>query len=450
MDLSFLSGEGGVQLPDPMAQAAKGITLADMMTRSQIAQHTLLQQQRADAASNALNAVLPEVHAAGYSPEAINAAIQKAPQSAGLLLDALDKKRKSEADYRKTIAGAQKDETEAKMKVAGSLGNEAMWLAEHPNLSPEMVGNFMKKVAANGLQDIITPLPFQQWSDPQAARQNLASAGNAFYEVKDRITAAEVKRNHLATEAMTAAENQSQAQRRLAETAIGWGHVNVARDRLAYDKDAGKRPSVQADADGNLWAVNPVTGMAKAITLEDGTALNRGSKAPTEAQANAILFGTRAVDSDKALLAMQEGGFDPTTKQFGRDMVVSGRLLTNWMASEQGQQYINVGKNFVAAALRRESGAAINEGEWKMGQMLYIPMPGDKPAQLAAKARNRQLVIEGIRASVGDRMAANIDKALASVGGDPVAGPRSSSGAIRVPGAKVPIQGLGGITITPE
>jgi hypothetical protein len=386
--------------------------------------------------------MLPDVYGANFSDESMRQAIQREPTSAGSLLDMLDKKRKSDADYRKTMAGAQKDETESKMKVADKLGNEAFWLSQHPKLSPEMVGNYMKKIAANGLQDVITPIPFQAWGDPEAARTYLAGAGNAFYEIKDRIAAEETQRSHLVDESARAGNYASEAERRKAETSIGWANAGVARDRLAYEKESGKRPTIQADADGNLFTVNPVSGTAKPVTLEGGAPMNKGTKAPTEAQANAILFGTRAIDSDKALLSMQANGFDPNTKTFARDMATNGRLLTNWMTSEAGQQYLTIGKNFTAAALRRESGAAINEGEWKMGQLLYIPMPGDKQATLQEKAHNRQLVIQGLKASVGERMSAQMDKALSNMPeGDPQ---RTSSGAITQPNV---IQGLDGIVI---
>jgi hypothetical protein len=79
------------------------------------------------------------------------------------------------------------------------------------------------------------------------------------------------------------------------------------------------------------------------------------------------------------------------------------------MASADGQKYINAGKNFVAATLRKESGAQISESEWADGMQRYIPMPGDSDEVRTQKMRNRELVAKGFRVGAG-RGAPEIDK----------------------------------------
>ncbi len=130
------------------------------------------------------------------------------------------------------------------------------------------------------------------------------------------------------------------------------------------------------------------------------------TKPLTEGQSKAVMFTTRMAAMDDQLNAST---YDPTGKgaAFDRwatsDGWTSG-MLTNWMASDGGQTYINQGKNFVAATLRKESGATITEEEWKQGQNLYIPMPGDSKDVVEQKAYNRQLAIEGMKAEAGDAM----------------------------------------------
>lgn len=121
----------------------------------------------------------------------------------------------------------------------------------------------------------------------------------------------------------------------------------------------------------------------------------------TEQQGNATMFGIRAVQMDKTLKDMEEKGFDPTGLGMAKDMATAGRIGTNWMASAPGQQYVNAGKNFVAAVLRKESGATITDSEWASGTQLYVPMPGDNKAVLEQKKENRRLAISGMKTVAG-------------------------------------------------
>jgi hypothetical protein len=125
-----------------------------------------------------------------------------------------------------------------------------------------------------------------------------------------------------------------------------------------------------------------------------------GGKPATESQSNAVMFGIRAVDTDKTLRDMEQT-YKPTGLGALKDMTTQGKPMSNWMASDEGQKYFNAGKNFVAAIMRKESGAQINESEWAMGTALYVPMPGDSKQVLTQKKRNRELAIQGLKAAAG-------------------------------------------------
>lgn len=137
-----------------------------------------------------------------------------------------------------------------------------------------------------------------------------------------------------------------------------------------------------------------------------GTTLNQAREAGyrykdetlNESQSNATMFYSRAKEMDAAL---SSSNYNPTGVQAAFDRMASGPALTNWMASGEGQAYINQGKNFVAAILRKESGAAITNDEWTMGQQLYVDMPGDSAELRAQKAQNRKIAIEGIKVAAG-------------------------------------------------
>lgn len=122
----------------------------------------------------------------------------------------------------------------------------------------------------------------------------------------------------------------------------------------------------------------------------------------TEDQSKGTMFYNRAAEMDKFL---RESEYDPTGIGAAFDRATEGSQLTGWAATGKGQEYVTQGKNFVAAILRKESGATITETEWQQGQDLYIPMPQDKPERIAAKARNREIAIQGLKVSAGEGVA---------------------------------------------
>jgi hypothetical protein len=68
----------------------------------------------------------------------------------------------------------------------------------------------------------------------------------------------------------------------------------------------------------------------------------------------------------------------------------------NSAKSTERQQMEQAQRNFINAQLRRESGAAISEGEFANARQQYFPQPGDKPEVIAQKRINRQEVISGM------------------------------------------------------
>lgn len=195
----LLSGRG-IQLPDPMERAGRMISLAQLTDESFLRRMQIQQAQDAQRTQQALNAALPIAVQGGFSPDAIQTAVRANPAAAQGLLKYADERRKAQADLAKSEAETRFKDIEAKLKVADRLGNEAQWLSDHPNLQPEMVANFMKKVAANGLENIITPIPMQAWTDPVKAREALRAAGSLFYDIKDRVSQTETGRHNRATE----------------------------------------------------------------------------------------------------------------------------------------------------------------------------------------------------------------------------------------------------------
>lgn len=114
----------------------------------------------------------------------------------------------------------------------------------------------------------------------------------------------------------------------------------------------------------------------------------------TEDQSKATMFYHRASNMDQELSAST---YNPAGIRGFFDRATAGDPVTNWAASGAGQEYVNQGKNFIAAILRKESGATITPAEWEQGQQLYIPMPGDAPQVIEQKAQNRKLAVETLK-----------------------------------------------------
>tara|TARA_R110000744_G_scaffold246381_1_gene362883 strand:- start:2005 stop:3627 length:1623 start_codon:yes stop_codon:yes gene_type:complete len=72
------------------------------------------------------------------------------------------------------------------------------------------------------------------------------------------------------------------------------------------------------------------------------------------------------------------------------------------MLTEEGQQFYAASRNFAAAALRKESGAAISDGEYLGYMQQYFPQVGDSEQTISNKQSLRATVIQGMIAESGD------------------------------------------------
>jgi hypothetical protein len=80
-----------------------------------------------------------------------------------------------------------------------------------------------------------------------------------------------------------------------------------------------------------------------------------------------------------------------TTQEFFRDL-----------AGDDGAEYISEARNFIALALRQDSGAAISMAEWRMEYPRYFPVPGESAGSIEAKRRIRREIVTAARKASGD------------------------------------------------
>lgn len=131
-----------------------------------------------------------------------------------------------------------------------------------------------------------------------------------------------------------------------------------------------------------------------------------GQKPLTEVQGKAALFGARAAEADKVLTEM-EGKYSRVglaAKQGAEGTWGVGGMLGaagNAMLSDNAQKVQQAQNDFVNAVLRQESGAAISQSEFDNARKQYFPVPGDSPAVVVQKARNRRTAILGFKNIAG-------------------------------------------------
>ena len=123
-----------------------------------------------------------------------------------------------------------------------------------------------------------------------------------------------------------------------------------------------------------------------------------GNKNPTEAQASAESYFDRA-----SLAHPMLNEFTPETlpTAWGRFVTDPRGLVPedvgNLLASPEAKKWRANAEGFISAALRRESGAAIGDSEFKSYAKFLIPAPNDDTQTLALKRMYRESMLRGLQ-----------------------------------------------------
>jgi hypothetical protein len=113
----------------------------------------------------------------------------------------------------------------------------------------------------------------------------------------------------------------------------------------------------------------------------------------TKEQSDAVQFSDRMGFNNQIVDKLSETGFDPTSLK----TTAQNFFLPNRLKPEALQSYVAAKDNWITAALRKESGAAIAQSEYKHANAEYFPQDGDSPAVVKQKAALRELAEEDIR-----------------------------------------------------
>ena len=143
------------------------------------------------------------------------------------------------------------------------------------------------------------------------------------------------------------------------------------------------------------------------VTLNNKLKEQRGSKGKSlsEAQGNAFAYSERMRANNRVIDQMEIRGLVPENDilntllvSWGKDNEVD---FWNVVVDPEYQQFKSAADNFIRATLRKESGAAISESEYKGAFRDYIPRMGDSPGLVKQKRRLRIGVANVMRRQSG-------------------------------------------------
>jgi hypothetical protein len=152
-------------------------------------------------------------------------------------------------------------------------------------------------------------------------------------------------------------------------------------------------------------------GMAIRTTPEGGVEFVQGAGAATqfrEQESKDIIYAARAEGALSAL--------DPVADQLAN----LGPRLLEYVPLGQGRQFQdpmfqianNAGLEFLAAILRKDTGAAITAQEIEIYGQTYLPQPGDSREALAQKKEARSRALRALQAPMRPEAAAAVSGAI--------------------------------------
>jgi len=114
----------------------------------------------------------------------------------------------------------------------------------------------------------------------------------------------------------------------------------------------------------------------------------------TEGQSNSLGFASRMMLNEGTINDVVGRGYRPGgLTEFG--------FTPERLKSDDRKTYEAAKENWIAAALRKESGAAIGKDEYSAADRQYFPQPGDSDKVLKQKANLRSTVFKSMKAGIG-------------------------------------------------
>jgi hypothetical protein len=258
-----------------------------------------------------------------------------------------------------------------------------------------------KQTAA--LNDILSGVDTANPASLDMAKQRFLQTFGGDPQAVAGITMADIPRIKMQT-GQTAAELDLQYKR----AQIAAQKANAAQSYAAADYSR-RRSASPATAGG--VTVDPETG---ALIVTPGMS----NMKLTEGQSKDIAFLNRASAANAKLDADRTAALVSTKNALGRNVPFVGNALQS-SSSRQGMQ---IGKDFIAAVLRKDTGAAVTDTEFDFYSDIFLPQWGDDAEALALKEQSRKSFLDGMRSGLSNgaslaRMGVVPPPELAAAGG---------------------------------
>jgi len=116
----------------------------------------------------------------------------------------------------------------------------------------------------------------------------------------------------------------------------------------------------------------------------------------TEGQSKDVNYYSRGAGANKELATLENALLD-VQSQVGGSVPVVG----NWLKDPKYRLAERSAREFLAIVLRKDTGAAVTQQEFDLYGPMYLPMPGDQPADVKAKSVARARVLQAIKRGAG-------------------------------------------------
>ncbi|MGJ5075495.1 hypothetical protein [Bradyrhizobium oligotrophicum] len=251
----------------------------------------------------------------------------------------------------------------------------------------------------------------QQEQQKREALSALASGDPSKMDIRPLLASGDMS---LAQLGINLRNRDQDLQRQAARDAISdkhWAASYELQKRAAARADEDK-PLIKEVTDPNTGMtgfvrINPRTGELTPLGGQQPSApanpFSQGGKFNGD-QAKAAGFTDRMLQSEGLLsgVAPDSGIGPPSPGLQGQGAKPAQTMLSkipvvgNYAVSEDRQKYDQAKRDFINAQLRRESGAAISQGEFDSAEKQYFPVPGDGPEVIKQKAANRRAAVEAM------------------------------------------------------
>jgi len=169
---------------------------------------------------------------------------------------------------------------------------------------------------------------------------------------------------------------------------------------------AGQLTPTSAPVEGAPIVGTPLKGKATALTESQGNATAYGMRM---LESNTLLndFENKGVVSGGRIKGAVQGTLTSLVPYMGENLAQGAGAIMNTLPSfaggpsEEQQMYQQAKTNFITAVLRKESGAAIGQNEFKTEDEKYFPQANESDKVIKQKQRARELAIEAMKIQAG-------------------------------------------------